>query len=88
MISHSVEFCPDEVDTLRKRLDELAKEGVRIVSVLWQPQSPQPETDQAAAISSRGTYVIIVENDSEPSLQARQESDENKEILADVAALG
>ncbi len=86
MISHSVEFCPDEIDTLRERLDELTQEGVRVVSVLWQPQNP--ETDQAAAISSRGTYVIIVERNLEQPLRAREESSEDKEILAEVAALG
>ncbi len=60
MISHSVEYCTDDIGTLRERLDELAHEGIRIVSVLWQPQTA--EADQAAAISSSGSFVIILQN--------------------------
>ena len=86
MISHSVEYCPDDIVTLRERLDELAQENVRILSVLWQPQTAEA-TDQAAAVSSRGSFVIIVENNVQQPLRERSESLSDQDVLADAGIL-
>lgn len=57
---HTVESCPDDNEVLRARLDELSREGARILSVLWQPVRSDP-TDQTAALSASGNFLIIAE---------------------------
>ncbi|MBB5221589.1 hypothetical protein HNP73_001510 [Amaricoccus macauensis] len=57
---HTVESCPDDNEVLRARLDELSREGARILSVLWQPVRSDP-TDQTAALSASGNFLIISE---------------------------
>jgi hypothetical protein len=60
MLHHSIETCPDDHEALRLRLDELTAAGARILAVIWQPQRPDP-MDQAAALASLGSYVIVSE---------------------------
>ena len=86
MISHSVEYCSDDIVVLRERLDELVRDGGRIVTVLWQPQTAESD-DQAAAISARGSFVIIVENALEQPMAVREASISEREVLSEVAAL-
>ena len=60
MHHHAVESCPDDTEVLRSRLDELSREGARILTVLWQPGRSDP-TDQTAALSASGNFLIISE---------------------------
>lgn len=85
MISHSVERCPDDLATLRVRLDELAREKVRIVTVLWQPQ--RVEDDQAAALGARGSFVIVTEQAFEDPLREREDEISEGAVMAEVAGL-
>ena len=83
MFTHSIETCPDDLATLRERLDHLANSGERIVSVLWQPH--RVDVDQAAAYDASGSYVIIVERNVQPPLRAREPAAEA--ILPEVEPL-
>jgi hypothetical protein len=67
MISHAVETCPDDPDLLRERLDDLARGGARILSVIWQPQRVEP--DQQAAYEARGSFLIVVQTDNASGLR-------------------
>ena len=73
MISHTIETCPDDLNALRERLDELAAGGARIVSVLWQPQ--RVETDQSAAYEASGSFVIVLQSEFPDPLRARDDVD-------------
>jgi hypothetical protein len=61
MMQHAVEACPDDLEMLENRLDELAQAGSRILTVLWQPLNVVE--DQSAAIQGRGSFVIISQSE-------------------------
>lgn len=63
MRRHLIETCADDLDLLAERLDALARDGGRIISVIRQP-TPSTDGDQVAALDGRGSYVIIVETES------------------------
>ena len=69
MTHHTVESCPDDLEMLGNRLDELAQAGSRILTVLWQPTNVVEE--QSAAIQGRGSFVIISLADSPDVLRDR-----------------
>jgi hypothetical protein len=71
MISHSVETCPDDLAALRERLDAHARDGKRIVSVIWQPH--RVEAEQSGAYGAVGSFVIVVETRFENPLRTGPE---------------
>ena len=71
MLYHSIETCPDDHEALRLRLDELTGQGARILAVLWQPRRPDPR-DQAAALDSLGSFVIVSEAEDTAASVLRQ----------------
>jgi hypothetical protein len=72
MIEHLVETCPDDPAELKLRLDDLARQGAEVVSVLW--QANRVENDQIAALEGRGSFVIVTRLES--PLRARSSMDE------------
>jgi hypothetical protein len=74
MMRHAVETCPDDLDVLRSRLDELSPDGSRILAVMWQPGGE----DQAAAVQGRGRFVIV---------SRREGSGHGDEVSLDVEPL-
>ena len=37
MLRHAIDVCPDDLDLLRAKLDEVSDSGAQILSVMWQP---------------------------------------------------
>jgi hypothetical protein len=62
MIRHSVETCPDDLELLRARLDELSESGSRIVAVMWQGLNVVAE--QSAAMQGRGSFVVVSQHET------------------------
>ena len=62
MIRHAVEVCPDDLEALRNKLDELARTGSRIITVLWEPR--RLTGDQTEAYEARGGFVIISQREA------------------------
>jgi hypothetical protein len=77
MIGHIVETCPDDVAELRTKLDAMAADGARVISVIWQPR--MVGSDQAAAYDARGSFLIVAERRFEDPLRPRGD-------LGDMAA--
>lgn len=71
MIRHTVDTCTDDLALLQERLDALALDGARIVSVVWQPRRVD-ENDQSAALDARGGFVIVAEHPDTQVLSERQ----------------
>jgi hypothetical protein len=69
MLRHAVETCPDDLDVLTKRLDELSQDGWRILTVMW--QALNVVEDQPAAIQGRGSFVIISQQELPEVLRDR-----------------
>jgi hypothetical protein len=61
MTRHLVEVCPDDLEALRARLDQLSEDGSRILSVMWQALNVVEE--QSAAMTGRGSFVIIAQRE-------------------------
>jgi hypothetical protein len=83
MRRHTVETCPDDLATLQERLDALAEDGARIISVVWQPRRVE-EVDQSAALDSRGSFVIVAERDEASILRERQPAGDVFEEIVEV----
>ena len=65
---YAVNVCHDEPNALRELLQEIAKEGGRVVSVNWQPARPAVGTgkpgDEKRASQNSG-YVVVSETETE-----------------------
>lgn len=70
MIDHIVETCPDDLATLKDRLDALAASGATIVTVLWQAQRLDAE-EHSAAYDARGSFVIVAQQAAAAILRDR-----------------
>lgn len=74
MTEHMVETCPDDLDALKQRLDEIASGGAEIVTVLW--QSNRVDNDQIAALEARGSFVIVARTRAEAILRTARQPEE------------
>lgn len=80
MTTHSVECCPDDLGALRERLDEIAREGARIIAVIWQPQPVDP--DQAALVAGRGSFVIVSQAGFDDPLREKAAGTDGEGLLS------
>ena len=65
---YAVNVCHDEPNALRELLQEIAREGGRVISVNWQPARPgvgtgKPGTGKSA--SQNSGFVVISETETE-----------------------
>ena len=69
-MQHTVETCPDDLDTLRTRLDAIAHAGARVISVIWQAR--RVDEDQSGAYDTSGSFVIVSEAGAASRLHERE----------------